>query len=431
MLFSLWGGTVSFSQEACSPCGEVEESTCDPCDAAACDPCGAISCDETFHLFKKKHGRKSFLDSLEVFGWIQGGVYANSRGNTIKRAEVANYNNRTVSQFVPATGNSSNLLSTVQSTDFQINQVWLGVKKDADGTHGLDWGFAAEGFFGTDAWLSQSWGDAKFDYGWQDGDYHTAIPQLYAQLAYGDLSVKIGKFETIIGYETLRAPDFNFFSHSYTFMIEPYSHSGVYFEYTPNDRLSLGAGYITGTDASFENAYDDHGFLGTIAYQFTDKLNLSYAIMYNRNGYGGYRDPDDFNRYGLSGTNAYIHTVVASYDLSKKWNYSVQWDYSDSKVRNDGDHTYMYGISNYLTYQLNDHWGVGFRAEWANVNALFGYGRDLSEYTLCVNWKPYENISIRPEIRYDYGADKTSFKAFNGGENRDQFSGGITGVVSF
>ncbi|MDR1963218.1 MAG: outer membrane beta-barrel protein [Planctomycetaceae bacterium] len=463
VLLSGWGGvfaqtetdSVYRGQEACSPCEPIEKvwlpcepiesdwfccrssrinNSCDPCDAIGSDPCDAV-CDswKTFNPFKNKRHRKSFFDNIEVFGWVQGGIYTNSRGNTIARSRAQNFNGREVAQFDETSGNG-NLLSTVHSTDFQINQVWLGVKKEADGQHGLDWGFAAEGFFGTEAFFAQSWGDAKFDYGWQDGDYHTSIPQLYAQLAYGDLSVKLGKFETVLGFEALRAPDFFFYSHSYLFLVEPTSHSGAFFEYTPNDRLSLGAGYITGADASFENAYDDHGFLGTISYQLTDKLNLSYAVMYNRNGYGAYHDTDDddFNRYGLSGTNIYLHTVTASYDISDKWNYSLQWDYNDIKTRNGGDHEYMYGISNYLTYQFNDRWGIGFRAEWVNVDASYGYGNDLSNYTLGLNWKPYTNISLRPEIRYDYSASKDADdKPFNNGKNRDQFSGGIGGVVSF
>ncbi|MDR0705973.1 MAG: porin [Planctomycetaceae bacterium] len=415
---------IYLGREACAPCEPVDEQISDPCEAVACDSW------DTFRPFKHKRNRQSLFDSIDVYGWLQAGVYANSRGNSVTRTKETNFKGRDVTQL----GNSGNgnLYSTVQSTDFLVNQVWLGVKKEANGQHGLDWGFAAEGYFGPEAWIAQSWGDAKFDYGWQDGDYYTAIPQLYAQLAYGDLSVKLGKFETILGFESLRAPDFFFFSHSYIFLLEPYSHSGVFFQYTPDgSKWSLGAAYTTGADSSIENAYEDHGFIGTISYQLTNKLNLSYAVMYNRNGYGAYPDLNDVDRYGLSGTNVYFHTAAASYNISDKWNYSLQWNYNDTKTREDNSHVYSYGIANYLTYQFNERWGIGFRAEWANLDNIYGYGTDMSEYTIGVNWKPYSNISIRPEIRYDYNANKTGDKPFNNGKNRDQFSGGITGVVSF
>jgi hypothetical protein len=433
VLFSYSGGafahtennSIYLGQEACNPCEPVDEQISDPCEAVDCDSW------DTLLPFKHKRNRQSLLDSIEVYGWLQAGVYANSRGNTVARIRGDNYNGREVTQFYPLNSGNGNLLSTVHSTDFQVNQVWLGVKKEADGTHGLDWGFGAEVNFGTDAWIAQSWGDAKFDYGWQDGDYYTAFPQLYAQLAYGDLSVKLGKFETVLGFEAYRAPDFFFFSHSYIFLLEPYSHSGVFFQYAPDgSKWSLGAAYTTGTDTSIENIYDDHGFIGTIAYQLTDKLNLSYAVMYNRNGYGAYPNGNT-TRDGLSGTNVYFHTVAASYNISDKWNYSLQWNYRDTKTREDNKHKYSYGISNYLTYQFNERWGIGFRAEWANLDNIYEYGTDISEYTVGVNWKPYSNISIRPEIRYDYSANRTGNKPFNNGNNRDQFSGGITSVVSF
>ena len=42
------------------------------------------------------------------------------------------------------------------------------------------------------------------------GIYGFALPQVYGEVAMGDLSVKMGHFFTIIGYEVVTAPD-NFF----------------------------------------------------------------------------------------------------------------------------------------------------------------------------------------------------------------------------
>jgi hypothetical protein len=207
----------------------------------------------------------------------------------------------------------------------------------------------------------------------------------------------------------------------------------VFFEYNPAGKWSFGAAYTTGGNSSIENTFDDHGFLGLITYQLTNDLSLSYAVTYNHNGYGGYRDPGDTtgNRYGLSGTNVYLHTVAASYNISDQWNYALQWNYNNAKLRENGSHALSYGIANTLTYQFNERWGIGLRAEWANLDGVYGFGNDISEYTLGVNWKPYSNISIRPEIRYDYSAGSDAAKLFNNGKNRDQFSGGIASVVTF
>lgn len=408
---SATAGAGVFSGGNCVPEPCAETASCDPC-----DPCTIFG--------KRNTGRRSSLWSqIDVYGWVQAGIYVNSRGSTIERYEAENYKGRNVSHFVENSGNGGPL-TTVQSTDFQANQVWLGMKKEADGSHGLDWGFAVEGYFGPEGWFGQSWGDAKFDYGWQDGDYHTSIPQLYFQLGYGDWSVKIGKFETVLGYESLRAPDFFFYSHSHMYNLqEPYSHTGAFFEYTPNDKFYLGAAYINGADSSFENKYDDVGFLGIVSYQFTEKLNVCYAVMFNRNGLGDYPNGE---RRDHSGTDNYFHSLTAGYDITKKLSYGFQWNYSDVRYRGQSDHDYSYGIANYLIYQFNDRWGVGFRTDWLKGT----YDGELSEYTIGLNWKPLRNVSIRPEVRYDYYSGKSD-KPFNGGRNRDQFSSGVCGVVSF
>ena len=427
-----------FCDTSCAPCEPVCESACDPCEpiGGSCTPRNAHPRDcDPCTLFKRNLGcgkKRSLWDSIEFDGWIQGGVYVNSRGTTMTRTEGPNYKGRRVSSLDPNSGNG-NLLSSVHLTDPQVNQIWLNARRVADGSRGLDWGFAAEVFFGPEAWFAQSWSDAKFDYGWQDGDYYTAIPQLYFQLAYGDWSMKVGKYETLLGYEALRAPDFFFYSHSHMFMMEPLSHSGVLFEYTPNDRFYAALGYTTGGDASFENKYDDHGFLGKVSYQFTPQLNASYAIHYSRYGNGRVYPSGDLR--WLGGNDTCLHTVTLTYDFTKKLQYAMQWNLGDAKDRITKNHRVMYGVSNYLTYQFNKRWGLGFRAEWAkdDFDADYGggwvgyYDGEVQGYTLCLNWKPHENFSVRPEIRYD----RCRQRIFNYGRNKDQFSGGVCAVISF
>lgn len=392
--------------------------------------CSDVSC---FNLPGCRQ-KSSWMDGIELYGWAQGGVYANTRGATTQRDHWDNYRGKEKSYLVEDSGNSQ-LLSTVHTTDFQLNQLWGGVKKVADGSNGLDWGFGAELFYGTEAWFAQSYGDASFDYGWQDGDYYLAIPELYVQLAYGDFSVKLGKFETMVGYESMRAPDCFFYSHSHIFMMEPYSHTGAYFEYDPCDHLNIGLGYIQGADNGFENKYDDHGFLGYISYQFTPKLNLSYSIHATKYGIEDhyiYSNPGEPRGFG--GCDLYFHTVVAEYDITDKFSYALQWNYGDAKDRNSGDHYRMYGVSNYFIYQINNCWGIGTRLEWAkdNENGYVGFLRNGGEVfgaTLGLNWTPCNKISIRPEIRYDRTTNGNY--VFNYGNSRDQVSGGCCIVYTF
>ena len=93
-----------------------------------------------------------------------------------------------------------------------------------------------------------------------------AIPQLYVEAGYGDLSVKAGHFYTIIGYEVVQATGNFFYSHAYTFNFsEPFTHTGVLATYNANDNVTVYGGYTLGWDSGF----DDNGdaFLGGISVQ--------------------------------------------------------------------------------------------------------------------------------------------------------------------
>jgi hypothetical protein len=411
--------------------------------SSPCKPAADVSCESyshpTWSLFKNNnsgYGKGSLLEQIQFDGWIQTGFYANSHGATTTRSRGANSKGRDVSSPDFSSGNSA-LLTTLRSTDWQVNQFWLNSHKDADGSKGLDWGFGAEILFGTDGWISQSWNDAAFDYGWQSGDYFTSIPRLYFQLAYADLSIKAGKYETLVGYEPFRAPGGFFYSHTPTFAMESYSHNGALFEYTPNNKFYAALGYTTGTDGSFENKYDDHGLLGYVSYQFTPNTSLSYAFHVAR--YGNEQIYPSGHLRWFGNNNTFFHSLTFSQNLSKKWSYALLWEYGDAKDRTSENHRIMYGITNYLIYQINDQWAIGFRAGWAKDdkedadNIYGGYGwvgyyqGEVYSYTLGLKWNPYENISVRPEIRYDYCVDPV----FNYGNNRDQLSGGIGAIVTF
>ncbi|MDR2346871.1 MAG: porin [Planctomycetaceae bacterium] len=414
---------LSRANDCAVPCDPVhsDSTNCEPCEPIGCSPYELEICsaDNFFNKYKKHN--HCLLNNIEITGWIQGGFFANAHGSTIKRSKQPNYNGKKTTKFEETSGNGYYFGNT-HSTDFQINQVCIELTKEADGKHGLDWGFSTGIFFGTDAWFTQSFADANFDYGWQNGDYFTSIPTLLFQLAYGDLSVKFGKFETYIGYESLKAPDALFYSHPYSFMFETSTHAGVLAEYTPTEKLQLVLAYTAGADGSLENKYDDHGLLSSVSYQFTDKLNLTYTMMYQRYGGGVY---ENGNLRDFANSNQFFHTFLASCELSKNLTYVLQWTLGDTKNRLNLSHDRLKGIGNYIKYKIDKFWSIGFRTEWFVTKGI-----DYSDYTIGLTWKPNETLIIRPEIRYDHVSDKVN-KPFNDGKNRDQFSGGITGVVMF
>src|SRR5690606_18259089 len=91
-----------------------------------------------------------------------------------------------------------------------LHQQYFYAEKVANApAHGYDWGFRADIMYGTDAQKTQAFGNPRagtqgagtFDASLDHGVYGWAIPQLYAELATGDWSFKVGHFYTIVGYE--------------------------------------------------------------------------------------------------------------------------------------------------------------------------------------------------------------------------------------
>lgn len=95
----------------------------------------------------------------------------------------------------------------------QLQQQWLYAEKVADGSDGIGFGARMDYVYGTDAPDTQSFGinNNHWDNNWNNGGiYGHAIPQLYGEVAVGDLSVKAGHFFTIIGNGVVQATG-NFF----------------------------------------------------------------------------------------------------------------------------------------------------------------------------------------------------------------------------
>ncbi len=86
--------------------------------------------------------------------------------------------------------------------------------------------------YGVDGNEAQSFGNTPGNYdfvnGWDRGIYEWALPQLYAEAAMGDLSVKVGHFYTTVGYEVIPSGGNFFLSRQLTFYnSEPFTHTGI------------------------------------------------------------------------------------------------------------------------------------------------------------------------------------------------------------
>ncbi len=331
------------------------ESGCDgDCDGG-CDNCdsGCDSCCEPFTLFPET------CSGLTVTGWIQAGYHDESTG-----------------------------LFNSHPDQFNLHQAYLAVEKVAEGgSCSWDWGFRADAVYGVDAQDTQAFGNPPgtwdFMNGLDHGVYGWALPQFYAEVARGDLSIKAGHFYTLHGYEVVTAPGNFFYSHALTmYNSEPFTHTGVLATYGFSDNLELYGGWTLGWDTGFEQWGNGNSFLGGFSYSFCEDASLTYIAS--------------FGDFGARGDDGYGHSVVIDLNLTDRAEYVFQTDYVDTDTPGD----FQYGINQYLFYTLNDCWKVGGRVEWWKAGGVSVY-----EATAGLNYIPHPNLTIRPEVRYDWMAN--------------------------
>ena len=275
----------------------------------------------------------------------------------------------------------------------QLQQGWLFAEKAIDASCGLDIGGRVDFLYGTDGQDLQAVGnwDEAFDNEWDNGGYYgSALPQLYMEVGYGDVSVKVGRMLLNFGYESAMSPNNFFYSHSYAFNnIQPYTGTGAIATYSGLENISISAGFIEGLNTGFDSNGDT--FIASVGLNLTDRLDVQYNVV-------GGRLLNDMG--GPTAVKGAIHSIVAAYDIRCDLQYAMEAtiaDY-DSGFVPLGPAT---GISNYFIKTMNECNSVGLRYEWLGQE-FDGDEIDFHELTIGWNHRRSANLIIRPEVRWDW-----------------------------
>jgi len=293
-----------------------------------------------------------------------------------------------------ANGDGTGLFNNYPNT-VPLQQAWIYVDKsiDDDRCDAMDWGFHFDVVYGTDGQDTQAFFGRtnEWDKPWDHGHYYgVAIPQLYGEVAYNDLKVKLGHFYTICGYEVVQAPENFFYSHAFTMVqAEPFTHTGILAEYGMNDQITLWGGWTAGWDTGFTRNHGDT-FLGGVSVQLLDRVTATYTTTMGNFGVGP----------GLSDDDGYSHSIVVDAAITDRLNYVFQSDYVDNDLFFGGTIPAgldkAWGINQYLLYRMNDCVGAGARLEYFDQEAS-----EVTAATVGLNLKPHANVILRPEIRFE------------------------------
>jgi hypothetical protein len=130
----------------------------------------------------------------------------------------------------------------------------------------------------------------------------------------------------------------------------------------------------------------------------------------------------------------YLNTLVLEHRFSDRVTYVLQHDLGANSGLGP-ENAQWYAIVQYLTYEIDSCWQFGGRLEWFRDDDGVRIGEGANEAgayyeaTLGLNWKPHPNITVRPELRWDW-FDGTAFP-YDDGTEKDLFTGGIDAIFTY
>jgi hypothetical protein len=378
------------------------------------------------------------LEQREVYtyGWIEYGLGANSWGTPF----------------------NGPITMADRSWQGQLNQLYVVTERETDAETGWDLGGRVDLLFGTDYFYTTALGFDAYPLqplgieniaSWAfSKDYGLAMPQLYADVAYRDVSLRFGHFYSILGFEEVPAIGNFFYTHAFSMQFSPFTFTGFLGSWKANDQVTFYSGITTGWNNFFDGqpmvsdyailnpdypgAGSTASYLGGIELQSSDgSQTLLIATTTGNEVTTISRNPADGS---LVGNRSLISTVYTN-RLSDRLFYVFQndnaWQFNANVAPgNMGQQPGLaqwYSFINYLFWEFSPQWEGGVRLEYFRDNNGYivsaplrsesqlgnpgywtgGFAGSFWELTFGLNWYPNNNWVIRPELRYDWFTPNT------------------------
>ena len=335
---------------------------------------------------------KSFLEELLLYGFVDNSYVANLR--TTGRHDV------------------NELRFYDYDNGYTFNAAELSVKKDPSEAHRFGFGVVLTA--GLDSQKNHSLGmfrdsddtfpfrnTAKFD-----------LPEAYAAYLVpvgAGLTVKAGKWATLIGYEGYETPKNLNFSRSFLFTLgEPVTNTGLLLTYPVTGWLSVTAGFTNGWD----NSDNSNGYLrpiGAFVVTPSDTLTLSVNWLVGpEQNRGQMRGSDVNNRWIVNTVVAYTGltntTLALTFDVAGEDNDPALVALGTRRHTNSS----WGGVAGYVAYDWTKSFRTALRGEYFDDadgvrNGILTPGRQLNLYeaTATAEYKIWRGLVTRLEYRHD------------------------------
>src|SRR5438477_5150856 len=368
---------------------------------------------------------------FKIYGWVESGITFNPDN--------------------PNSRQNFGRLFDDRANELLLNQAVITMERTlASAPAGFDWGFKLQVMYGSDARFIHSL--CLFDLTAHE-ILQPDLVEAYLNLHFpviteGGLDLKLGKFVTLEGAETIDPRANFFYSHSYIFNFGiPFNHTGALTTFHASKLLDLYAGITRGVNASVDDNNDSPAFHGGVGLNLLEGKLSALATTHI-----GPETPGD-NRH-----NRYLNDLTITAKPTKNFTSITDLNY----IYDEAADATGYGVAQYFIYTINDFFSIGVRGEiWRDADGFYvasfaenddavdvlrggsvtldprtvGGGKTTyGAVTLALNIKPavpkpIANLVIRPELRFDRALNGT--RPFNDSSERTQFTAGIDVIIGF
>jgi opacity protein-like surface antigen len=307
--------------------------------------------------------------------------------------------------------------------DYSWNALELSFKKDPSERY--PWGFGVVTTAGMDSQKNHSLGIFR-DLG-DGGPYFRNTAKYDLVEAYGSvllpwgegLTVKAGKWATLVGYEVIENPKNLNFSRDFLYTLgTPYTHTGLLVSYPFTKWLAATVGFTNGWD----NADNPNGYLkatGQVAFTPSDKFSITTNFHVG---------PEQLRSQMIGRVNQrWVVDTIVLYTGIDKLTLAVNFDFAGEE--NDpvlvalgtrkGNNSNWSGIAGYVAYDWTKAVRTALRVEYfadpqgvRNGITAPGHNVDFYDITQTLEYKIWRGLVGRLEYRHDQ-ASRRAFSLQN------------------
>lgn len=277
---------------------------------------------------------------------------------------------------------------------FNLNVVNLQLTKPLDESQWAA-GYHVDLLFGPDA----AGYNTSVMTGAEDSDF--GLKQAYVNLRTpvgNGLDVKLGVFDTILGYEVFHNGGNPNYTRSYAWGIQPTQHTGVLASYAFSDILSASAGVANTHSSGINNrahfngrAEDNKTYMGSVAFTAPESLGFMEGSTLYAGVMHGFNDVNTQDNYYVGATFA---TPVEGLGVG------VAYDYVDIAAGNGYQN--VFGL--YASFQVTEKMSLHGRGEYAEGRLIHPTGGGAGKVwaaTGTLQYDLWDNVLTRLEVRWD------------------------------